>query len=617
MIPAFTIVRIAMASLSCSCSTLIAAMICRAGTAGLRTSYSRIIFGLSISDIILSASIIASTFAVPKSLSDSSWVVGTNGSCETVAFTIIAGNSAVLLYTVFLTFYFLQRVKFNMSPKLFSERYEHKIHALIWICAVGGAMFALFRKDYNPVSNMDGYGDSSICMIADFPQNCVLDPETYGPCTRGEHYMIDALFVIALPTALTFMALVVILCLFTSHIHNQESMLTSPSSHQSAQGSSTRVSESTPTDEAATVTAIGNGNEHEHEQLNPRRRSISCWAFLKLPCSLRTATPQDATSPTTTIAISTSDEAGRRRLLGLLAKKSAVQSSLYIFVFIACYFFPLVLFFASEQIKSERVSRLLLFSGTSVFWPLGGFLNIIVYTRPKVSKFKRDNPQYVDFPWVFIFIAVVCCGGEVPEIDVEEVIPSSELLRNENANANDDQDFDRDFGFYLEPLTTVDYEDGNGNGNGSNGNGNGNGNGNDNGNSKSGSGIENEGAGSGSIEEGNESKVTVQQTHPIRYSTPFVSAVPTTFDTSNPPSRMQYSTPFVKAPQRDMAEEKLEHDKSSRVCEVEEEEEEEGNVNRNSNGNESKPQMQPRPQQPQPTHYSTPFVTVPTVLLQE
>ena len=581
-----------MASLSCFCATTIAAMICRAGTEGLRTSYSRIIFGLSISDIILSASIIASTFAVPKSLSDSHWVVGTNASCETVAFTIIAGNSAVLLYTVFLTFYFLQRVKFNISPKVFSERYEYKIHALIWIFAVGGAMFALIRKDYNPISNMDGYGDSSICMITDFPQNCVLDPETYGPCIRGEHYMIDALVVIALPTVLSFMALVVILCLFTCHIHNQESLLAA-SSQQLAQGSSSRsavdISVSVPTAGAATTIAIGNGNGNgnEHEHLSPRRPNISCWAFLKLPCSFRTASPQDATAPTTTIAItaSASDEAGRRRL-GLLAKKSAVQSSLYIFVFIACYFFPLVLFFVSEQIKSEKVTRLLLFSGNSVFWPLGGFLNIIVYTRPKVSKFKRDNPQYVDFPWVFIFIAVVCCGGEVPEIDVEEVIPSSEMRRN----ANDD----RDFGFYLEPLTTVDDEEGNGNGN-------------------SGSGIGNEGAGSCSPEEGNESKVTAVQTHPIRYSTPFVSAVPK-FDTSNP-SRMQYSTPFVKAPQQEQAE-KLERNICSRGGVTSEEEGSNGNGN--GNGTESKPQMQPRPaQQPQPTHYSTPFVTVPKVLLQE
>lgn len=568
MIPSNAIVRIALASLSCFGSTTIAAMICRAGMEGLRKSpYSRIVFGLSISDILLSASIIASIFAVPKSITDSNWVVGTNGSCEAVVFTIIAGNMAVLFYTVFLTFYFLLRVKFSMTPQAFTERFEYKIHALIWFFALGGALFGLIRKDYNPYAEFDisshhgqKEGDSSyMCMIVDFPENCVLNPETYGPCIRGEHAITDVLIVIAMPTALTFVALVVILCLFTSHIHNQESLLTAPpvvasSSQLGAQRSSRSGSAVNDVDVSGSAIAIGNGHEHEyeheHERLPPD--DISCWWAIikKSPCFRCTTSAglrsQQATAMTTTNAITstststrivtyTSDEEGRRRL-GILAKKSLVQSSLYIVVFVACYFFPMVLFFVSNYIKSEMVSRILIFSGNSVFWPLGGFLNIIVYTRPKVSKFKRDNPQYVDFPWVFIFIAVVCCGGEVPEIDVEEVIPSSELGRR-NANANANANDDRDNVYYLDPY----YPTTNNNNDDEEGNGNGNGN-----EVTSGNGSGSGGKCEGSHDEGNDNESKPQQQQqPTKYSTPFVTAPKC--DKSNP-SRMQYSTPFVKAP---------------------------------------------------------------------
>ena len=68
-----------------------------------KSPYSRIIFGLSVADIIQeSAGMIISPFAVP---SDSTriyapWAKGTIGACEAAGFFLQVGASAVPFYTL-------------------------------------------------------------------------------------------------------------------------------------------------------------------------------------------------------------------------------------------------------------------------------------------------------------------------------------------------------------------------------------------------------------------------------------------------------------------------------------------------------------------------------------
>ena len=49
----------------------------------------------------------------------------------------------------------------------------------------------------------------------------------------------------------------------------------------------------------------------------------------------------------------------------------------------------------------------------AIFAPLGGFFNILVYTRPKVSTLRRRRPEYW---WFQAFWMVVKVGGEVPDL---------------------------------------------------------------------------------------------------------------------------------------------------------------------------------------------------------
>jgi hypothetical protein len=53
----------------------------------------------------------------------------------------------------------------------------------------------------------------------------------------------------------------------------------------------------------------------------------------------------------------------------------------------------------------------------SIFYPLGGLFNILVYTRPKVLSLRRKNPQYY---WFQAFVIVIRAGAVVPMVVVEE-----------------------------------------------------------------------------------------------------------------------------------------------------------------------------------------------------
>jgi Kef-type K+ transport system membrane component KefB len=105
------ILRTSMASISFIASTTINIMIIRAEN-GLRTPFSRIIFGLSIvADIMKTLGIIISPLAAPRGTLNAPKAMGSTESCEGVGFVLYtAGQVAASFYIIFLTHYFLQRV---------------------------------------------------------------------------------------------------------------------------------------------------------------------------------------------------------------------------------------------------------------------------------------------------------------------------------------------------------------------------------------------------------------------------------------------------------------------------------------------------------------------------
>jgi len=142
--------QISSASISFIASSVIAVMIKRAPR-GLSTPYRRILFGLSISDILQSFALLTGPFAVPKGTTQSPWGIGTNVRlCEANGFSMIFGTAAVPMYTCFLCLYYLCKLKHKMTDEAFTLKVERKLHVGIIAWNLTACTFLLITKRINP-----------------------------------------------------------------------------------------------------------------------------------------------------------------------------------------------------------------------------------------------------------------------------------------------------------------------------------------------------------------------------------------------------------------------------------------------------------------------------------
>ena len=116
---------------------------------GLQTPYSRIIFGFSIADILQSIGVVLSPFLSPADNPDAMFSRGTVASCEGIGLFLVMGSHAIPWYILFLTYYFLKRVKYKQTPQDFSKREEKFIFAFIWIYAIATSIYALIKEQIN------------------------------------------------------------------------------------------------------------------------------------------------------------------------------------------------------------------------------------------------------------------------------------------------------------------------------------------------------------------------------------------------------------------------------------------------------------------------------------
>lgn len=100
-----------------------------------------------------------------------------------------------------------------------------------------------------------------------------------------------------------------------------------------------------------------------------------------------------------------------------------IQASLYILVYFLVYFIPAVLVFL-VVIAGLSPAHWINVS-TSIFYPMGGCLNVMVFTRPGVLSLRRRNPHY---SYLEAFIIVVRAGTAVPMVESQSYYqPGSSL----------------------------------------------------------------------------------------------------------------------------------------------------------------------------------------------
>ena len=323
-------VQITAASISFMASL---AVVVSVGTAGLKIGpYKRIIFIISVADILQSFSLVVGPFAPPVSTPQAFWSIGNEATCAASGFLFSFGLTLFILNIAFLCFYYLCKIKRRMTDDTFSAKFEWKVHAFTVMLALVINLAGLGLGAIN--SGVNG----TLCCFAALPTGCRQNSELYGECfePRSTH----AANLITFGCVIIVVSLIGIISYMTSilwHVIIRDKIMRAGSSSSAPTDSQDKGTPPQPSD-----TEVQAGN-----------------------------------------------------LLNLYLKEITTQALLYTGAFFLCYA-PLVILnmiLIFGLLVSTTFLESLNFL-VALFYPLNGLFTVLIYTRPAVGHFRRGNPEY-------------------------------------------------------------------------------------------------------------------------------------------------------------------------------------------------------------------------------
>ena len=394
---------------SCLASSIIIFMILTEPEKGLASPYSRIIFAMSISDILFSLGMLLSPFMGPKDNPDALFAIGTTESCEAIGLIFALGLTCLVFYTVFLTYYFMRRIKYKVTPQNFAKKEEKYFHISFIVFAVAFVITSVSSGSINP------QGKGNICGIGPYPIGCDKTPDMI--CKRGDGKVTQ--FLLALSATMwigAFVTLIVILVLFTHHVYRAERILTIPAREIGNVHHRREPDEDVDVDQAEEI-ADGLEENNADEIMASREE--------------------------------------KNRLI--LTKQALHQSMLYILAFFSSWLSPLILVIQINflDIIEEQEWRFWL---AAILTPLTGVFNILIYTRPKVFKLKEIIP---DASYIELLTVIIVSGGEIPSM--ADLLNETTTRRDQNGRFTQQGDiqqegqFDDDMGDGLSEEAGSDF----------------------------------------------------------------------------------------------------------------------------------------------------------------
>ena len=371
---AANIVKCIFSLLSLTASSTIVHMI-RFSPRGLKSPYSRIIFGLSIGDIIQSLEILLGVFAVPRDTPESPMALGNQATCNYTGFLLLVGTLTTVFHLLFLIYFFWRRVKHKVSPQKFAYGEERYLHILCWVLSLAFGIVAVASKAVNPTR----YG--AVCVVTPKPFGCGVgekDDEDYLECTRGEVSGPKMARILAGILGVCLLGLFALLASITCHVYAIERTLSVPEStlrRRDGDGQQDSNSQEEIEEQGTDQEAVANGNESEEQE---------------------------------------------KKLTKSLTRSSMNQSILYILAFIMSFAMPFA-FLAVPSFRNDHFEVIIWPASTLL--PAFGIFLILIYTRPKVQILQKMFPKA---SWRLCFSVVVNSGGEVPP--AHELKPSIHLL---------------------------------------------------------------------------------------------------------------------------------------------------------------------------------------------
>ncbi|KAG7342891.1 hypothetical protein IV203_020836 [Nitzschia inconspicua] len=145
--------------------------------------YHRLLFAMSVYDVLESIWNFASTWAIPKGTNGVVWALGTTATCSAQGFFLTL-SVAVPIYNALLSLYYVLVINYRYSDDALKRWVEPAMHAV----AGGWAFFTALYSAFSGLLN----NANLWCWIAPLPQGCK-DSRRYGEeanCVRGDNWWI-------------------------------------------------------------------------------------------------------------------------------------------------------------------------------------------------------------------------------------------------------------------------------------------------------------------------------------------------------------------------------------------------------------------------------------------
>ncbi len=317
--------------------------------------FHRIIFAMSIADIFQSIGVLVGPFSVPSDVPQGIWAIGNVTSCRVDAFIYSLGILGAPMYILLLCYY----CRCQVIGREFAQKTEWKIQIII--IAVSGTICisGLITDSFH--SAVSG----SFCTFAAFPASCRLKPDLFGECDEASADNAKIYNFVLIFGVYCFCFTGVVICMFQIwwNVFVTRRRLT----------------------QRRIVVGFGRGIKNDMGVVVQENSSIFAQADDEQP------------------------QAEIERQERLHRREFIVQAWLYVSVYLLTYGFMML---SKIIVLVENEMPPMWVSIVNCLFPLGGVLNILVYTRPKVLSFRRKEP---DCSWIRAFMLVVRAGVLVPK----------------------------------------------------------------------------------------------------------------------------------------------------------------------------------------------------------
>ena len=372
-------------SISVIGSVTIILMIFRS-TEKLKTSYHRILFGMSFLDIIFSFAYLLSTIPAPSD-TPSPWglLYGNTTTCTIQGVMLFTGNVGCNMYNCSLAMFYMLKIAYGIKNETIKKQIEPFFHGIPLLYLISSNIFLLSKQSFNHLS--------TVCMITPYPRGCHLDPDV--PCTRGEYASLYLATFYGAPVIIIFGVIFLAMGRLYYAVRAQEIKMRK---YQ------------------LSVYTLPDGVESLRRRIDPRKSSditpqqppeLSTWQMILMKF-VPSYDPQGGRSGVAREATGRCIISAKTPVRTSLAQKRREEAMIQCFLYVSSYFIPIAFTVAHHiSVKSGKFVYPI-WVLTQIFSPLQGFLNFIVFIRPRVLGFREADSE-LSFRQAF-FKAILSTG---------------------------------------------------------------------------------------------------------------------------------------------------------------------------------------------------------------